>query len=107
MKLIPNQIYTIQYSGEFCHSTSVIGREESPLNKDNGYKIKAIFVGTISIEHGNRNIFFSESKSDYFMFSAYNVENYVLDYYLQKEKAELLQRLSEIETLLSNETSPD
>jgi len=104
MKLIPNQIYTIQYSGEFCHSTSVIGREESPLNKDNGYKIKATFVGTISIKYGNRNIFYSEDKSFYFMFAAENTENYIVDSQLQKEKAELLKRLSEIETLLQNET---
>jgi len=107
MKLIPNQIYTIQYSGEFCHATSIIGKDESPLNADNGYKIKATFIGTISIKYGNRNIFYSEDKTFYFMFTAENTENYIVDFYLQKEKSELLQRLSEIETLLLNEIVED
>ena len=41
------------------------------------------------------------------MFSADNIENYIVNFQLEKEKTRLLQKLSEIETLLKNETSSD
>jgi hypothetical protein len=101
MKLIPNQKYLLQYSGEFCHAYSIIGREINffQIKKE----VQAIFIGTIDVEKaGKRNIFYQESPGTYLMFDANNVESYLTDLIsLEKEKEKLQQRLKEINKLLS------
>lgn len=101
MKLIPNQKYLLQYSGEFCHAYSIIGREINffQIKKE----VQAIFIGTIDVQMaGKRNIFYQESPGIYFMFGADNVETYLTDLKgLENEKKKLQERLIEIDKLLS------
>lgn len=101
MKLIPNQEYLLQYSGEFCHAYSVSGIQSNFFETKK--TARAIFIGTIDVQMaGKRNIFYQESPGIYFMFGANNVESYLTDLQgLKKEKEKLQERLKEIDKLLS------
>ena len=98
MELIVGKEYNLKYSGEFCHA----------VGKDGFVDFKKgvfIFIGTISVKAGKRNIFYDNSYSDtntnYVMFDAKNVERYIVsemnsEIYnkietLEKELAELKQ----------------
>lgn len=101
MKLIPNQEYLLQYSGEFCHAYSVCGTQNNIFQTKK--TIRAIFIGTIDVQMaGKRNIFYQESPGIYFMFGADNIETYLIDLKgLESEKKKLQERLIEIDKLLS------
>lgn len=75
--LTPNKKYEIKYTGQFCHSCDLYGHGRSKENET----WEVIFVGTIDLEDSaeqySRNIFYCPRKTQYFMFSADNL-NYIV-----------------------------
>lgn len=85
MELIPNKLYNLQYSGQFCH----VKHTNKDLSTNSEYFItpkQGIFIGTITvvIKHSKqinkRNIFYIPSNSGaYVMYGVTNPSEYCFE----------------------------
>lgn len=82
MELIPNKKYNLIRTGQFCSAT---------YEKD-FIEGKYTFIGTITTESGDRNIFFLDYPFGYVMFTCYNLD-YIKDY---KKEPEIISEAIEI-----------
>lgn len=88
-KLIPGEKYTLQYTGQYCHSTSMSNHKIFEV-KD---FVEATFVGEVSvISGGKRNIFYTDFGNTYIMFDQSN-----LDYIVEEEDKKLLESIRKVE----------
>lgn len=78
MKLEVGKTYTLKHSDQFCHL-----RGATQVNDISG---DYIFVGTIKVAEGERNIFYKEKEGTYAMFSNRKLEGYIEDYPSELEK---------------------
>ena len=94
MNLEVNKKYTLQYTDQFCF---ISDPKIDKKFKEEQIIYDCIFIGTINIKHGKRNIFFSEASNSYIMFGA-KLLSYVLD-----EKKEKINKIKDQIKILQDE----
>jgi hypothetical protein len=99
MKLKKGKIYTIKYTGQFCHIASVFADKYNFQNKfTDGELVDAQFLGVIKTSNIEREIFHCNAYSNifYIMMGGQSDINYIVD-----RKDEVKERIANLENELS------
>jgi len=79
MELIQGKKYLLKRTGNFCHCMGITGFVDFSDSMGADDRIEALFVGTVKISLGNRNLFFcSDPIRSYISFADTNLD-YVVE----------------------------
>ena len=96
-QLIPNTTYKIVYNQQWCHVASANNKSLDVEFHTEGQVREVIFIGLIEISKQKRNIFYSVSTGQYYMFGVDN-----LDYIITPEQESLIKAIESTEEHLNN-----